>query len=866
MLSKSIIEKMEESGNEERVNKQFNQEKIFTVPSGLEKVTETITINLHTDSKPSKEQIINQAFKFHSKGNIPEAAKYYQLFINQGFKDCNVFSNYGGILKDLGKLKEAELITRKAIELNPYFADAHANLGSILIDLDKLKEAESATRKAIELKPEFAMAYFNLGNILKDLDKLHEAEKTQRKVIELNPNFAMAYFSLGRILIDLDKLKEAELATRKAIELNPNFADAHANLGRILIDLDKLKEAELATRKAIELNPAFTIAHSNLGIILKDLKKFEEAELATRKAIELNPNLAMAHSNLGGILRDLGKLNEAEKCQQKAIALEPDYAEAYLNLGIILRDIGKLKEAETYQRKAVKLKPNFEIAHNILGNTLFDLGIFNEAEISQRKAIKLNPKCTEAHFSLGNILSNQDKYIEAKEAYQKCIEIDPKQSHIISNLILNLSRLFMWDEIEKYLPYINKIGIDGKAVDPLGLMYFEDSPLNHLKRATNYYQRNKRSGELKFNHQKNNKIRIGYFSSDFRNHSISHLITRTLELHDKDKFEIYAYSLISINDSYTKRIKEAVFKFKDLSSLGDIEIVRLAREDNLDIAIDLNGYTKHNRRSIFSYRVSPIQINYLGYPGSLGSDEFDYILADKILIPISNKKFYSEKVLYHPNSFIPHDDTKQISKKIFRKEELGLPSNGFVFVCFNSILKITRNEFKIWMRLLKKIEKSVLWIMKPNQTAIKNIFTELENNGLHKERVVFAKKMDLKEHLSRHSCGDLFLDTFNFNAGTTATDALWSGLPMITMIGQSFSARMAASILNACNLNELITHSESEYEALAYELATNENKLNKIRKKINNMKDCSLFDSSQFTRNLEEIYNNIYINHELNVH
>ncbi|WP_269606545.1 tetratricopeptide repeat protein [Prochlorococcus marinus] len=902
--------------------KERSKVKTFPVPFDLKVIQEDLTVHSNTPCKQSKEQIINQAFKFHSEGNIQEAKKYYQYFINQGFKDYMVFSNYGILLKKLGKSQEAELFTRKAIEHNPNFAVAHSNLGKMLKDLGKSKDAELSIRKAIELNPDDSDAHFNLGVVLQDLSNLKEAEISTRKAIELNPNYAEAHLNLGNILSDLGKLEEAEISTRQAIELKPDFAEAHSNLGNILSDLGKLEEAEISTRQAIELKPNYVDAHLNLGNILNDLGKLEEAEISTRQAIELKPNYVDAHLNLGNILNDLGKLEEAELSARKATELKPDYAEAYSNLGNILSDLGKseeaelsarkatelkpdfaeahsnlgnilsdlgkLEEAELTARKATELKPDFAEAHSYLGNILKDLGQFKEAELSQRKAIELNPdyadfhlnlgsiliECgnleeaeistrkaielksdlVEAHSNLGVILKDIGKLEEAKKEFEKSLEIEPKDIYRLSDLMLTLSKMCLWDEIEKYLPYSNKIGIEGKSTEPLGLMYLEDNPINHLKRAVNFNQRHRREELPIISHQNNNKIKIGYFSSDFRNHAITHLIIRILELHDKSKFDIYAYSLSNINDNYTNRVKDAVYCFREIANLSDLEIVQLARKDKIDIAIDLNGITTFNRQSIFSYKLAPIQINYLGYPGTIGSESFDYIIADKIVIPEKNKKFYTEKVLYLKNTLVPHDNTKEISSYNFSREELGLPSIGFIFTCFNNIQKITRKEFNIWIRLLKKVDKSILWLMKPNHYAIKNIHRELINQGLQKDRVVFAEKMNLDEHLSRHSCADLFLDTFNYNAGTTASDSLWAGLPLITMLGKSYSARMAASILSSCDLKELITHTESEYESLAYELATNKDKLKKIRNKLKNKEDLILFNSNNYTKELENIF------------
>jgi len=358
-----------------RNQKQADSEiKIFQVPLALGEIKENITITTNSPSKPikpSKEELINQAFKYHSQGNIAEAAKYYQLFINQGFKDDRVFSNYGSILKDLGKLQEAELSTRKAIEINPKFAGYHSNL----------------------------------GNILKNLDNIQEAELSYRKAVELNPNFADSHLNLGNILRDMGKLEEAELSYRKAIKLNPNYADAHSNLGNILRDLGKSKEAEISTRKAIELKPDFAIAYLNLGLILKDRSELKEAEISLRKAIEFKPDYANAYSNLGLILKDLGKLKEAEISLRKAIEFKQDYEIAHLNLGLILKDLGKSKEADYFFSKALYLTPNFYLALKNRWQFFFDKGEF---ALALKDADSCNTKSSRAFaleslYALGKI-------------------------------------------------------------------------------------------------------------------------------------------------------------------------------------------------------------------------------------------------------------------------------------------------------------------------------------------------------------------------------------------------------------------------------------------------------------------------------
>ena len=350
---------MEEAGHEEQFKKIVPQVKTFPVPFSIAEIEENISICINGASQFSKEQIIHQALSFHQEGMTSEAEKLYLYCIDQGFKSDRVFCNYGVILRELGNLKEAELSTRKAIELNPNYVMAHSNLGNILRELGKLKEAELSTRKAIELNPNYSMAHSNLGIILRDLGKLQESEQPFRQSIELNPYYAEAHLNLGVVLQALGKLHEAESSLRKAIEINPNSTKAHLNLGIILQNLGKLEEAELSTRKAIELNPYYAEAHYNLGNIYIDLGQVEEAELSTRKAIELNPDFASAHNNLGSIFAEAEKLQEAESSLRKAIEINPNSTKAHLNLGNVLISLGNLQEAEIYLRKAIELQPDF---------------------------------------------------------------------------------------------------------------------------------------------------------------------------------------------------------------------------------------------------------------------------------------------------------------------------------------------------------------------------------------------------------------------------------------------------------------------------------------------------------------------------
>ena len=354
----------------------------------------------------------------------------------------------------------------------------------------------------------------------------------------------------------------------------------------------------------------------------------------------------------------------------------------------------------------------------------------------------------------------------------------------------------------------------------------------------------------------NKKIRIGYYSADYYEHATSYLIAELIELHDKSKFEIFGFSFgPDQDDKMRKRISKAFDQFIDVNLKSDKEVAQLSRDLKIDIAVDLKGFTQFSRFGIFVERCAPIQVNYLGHPGTLGADCIDYIIADKVLIPQKNQKDYSEKIIYLPHCYQVNDSNKKISDKVFTKKELGLPEDGFVFCCFNQSYKITPYVFDIWTRLLKRIDGSVLWLIKDSDIGVNNLKKEAQKRGVEPDRIIFADKISNAEHLARHRLADLFIDTFPYTAHTTCSDALWSSLPVVTRIGQSFVSRVSASLLTAIGLSELITKKEKEYEELAFKIANNKSLLNEIKKKLNKNKLIKpLFNTKLFTKNIESAF------------
>ena len=600
---------------------------------------------------------------------------------------------------------------------------------------------------------------------------------------------------------------------------------------------------------------------SNIG-----LGQIEQASRAFKKVTELNPNYADGFNNLGVTLKDQGKLDEALEAYNKAVSLKPDYFEAYNNIGNALKDQGKYDVSLEAFNKALSINPNHADAYNNMGVTFLEQGKADEAIETYNKALSLKPNYVEAYNNMGNALKVQGKLDEAIEAYNKALSIKPDYQEARVLKLHQQAHICDWNSIEEDRQLFPLLGTSVKSVNPFPLLSLEDAPERHYLRSKAYAKDKFPQNPIPLPAKpikRPGRIRIGYFSSDFKKHPVAYLIAKVIELHNRDKFEIFAYSLMdSKEDELQKRLMKSFDVFRNAHEISDKDVALLAREDKIDIAIDLNGYTQNSRSRIFAYRAAPIQINYLGFPGTMGTEFIDYIIADKHLIAPHNKKYFTEKQIYLPNTYMPTDNGRKFSSRCLSRSEMGLPNDAFVFCCFNNNYKITNLEFDIWMRLLNKVKGSILWLRRSNQLSDKNIIKAAQKRNIDASRIVFADRLPMDEHLSRHKLADLFIDTFAFNAHTTTTEALWAGLPVVTKKGQGFAARVAASLLNAIGLPELVTENEADYEALILELATNPNKLRAVKGKIAaNRLLKPLFDTELYTKHLESGYLSAYQNY-----
>jgi len=729
-------------------------------------------------------------------------------------------------------------------------------------------QAENVYRHILQNNPDHPDALHLLGTLYHQTGNHEMAVVFIGRAIRIDPSNPFFHDNLGTVYQALGKLDNAISCYQKALALEPSYTGAHFNLGNVLYLQEQLDAAATCYQKALALQPDYVDAYIGLGNIFKDLDKLDEAISCYQKALAFNPDYAEVHFNLGIIFQEQDKLNEAIECYRKALALRPDYAEAHFNLGNALKDQGKQEAALECYHRALSAKPNYAEVHNNIGLILQNHEQSDRAIDSFNKALALNPDYADAHFNLGKTMLGQKRYADARANYQKALSIMPDCDCAYGMYLHSKMHCCDWERIDDdFRELLDGVNAGKMVSPPFALLAIPSTPAQQKRCAEIFAQKyyagiSARSNtELRYSH---NKIRLGYFSADFHNHPCSYLMAGLFEGHDRSRFELTAFSFgPNKNDEMQKRVSASFDNFIDVRNLSDQEVAMLARSLEIDIAVDRKGYTENNRTGIFAFRAAPVQVSYLAYPGTMGAKFIDYFIADSTLIPVDSRQHYTEKIAYLPNSYQVNDAKRAIADKTFTREEVGLPDAGFVFCCFNNNYKITPAVFDIWMQLLQQVNGSVLWVLQDNAYATQNLTKEAIKRGIAPERLVFAPRMSLPEHLARHRLADLFLDTFFCNAHTTASDALWAGLPVLTYLGDTLAGRVAASLLNAIGLPELITHSHEEYQALALELATNPAKLASLKQQLaQNRLTHPLFDTRLSTRHIEDAFTQMWERHQ----
>jgi protein O-GlcNAc transferase len=743
---------------------------------------------------PASDQTLRQAVALHRQGRLAEAERLYRAVLAAQPRQFEVLHFFGLLKLQQGDAGEALELLRAAAKIRPGAAEVPPSLGAALVALGRHEEALAIYDGILRAKPDDADAGYNRGVVLSHLGRHAEALASYDKVLAIRPGHVPALFNRGNVLAMFERFEAALASYDGALALAPRHVDALANRANALKALKRYDEAIAAYDRVLRIVPEHADALNNRGNTLFELKRYDQAIASLHAALAVRPHDPDALFNLGRALQEIDRDDAALAAFDRVLAARPEHADAWYSRGNSFGKLGRIDEAIT--------------------------------------------------------------------DYEGALAIAPDHPHAFDALLRHRLDACHWREVVRLSEEVpRRVAGEKSTIQPFKLLCLPTSAAIQLKCAQNYIGdklRSLQAPKRKFEPHGRDKLRVAYLSADFRVHAVTTLISELLELHDRARFEVLAVSFGPDDGSEMRsRIVKSVDQFHDVSAHSDLEIATLMKDLEVDIAVDLMGHTRHARTEILAYRPAPIQVNYLGYPGTTGADFIDYIIADPVVLPLEQQPFFSEQIVHLPDCYLANDSRQRnISDRIPTRRELGLPESGFVFCAFTQNYKITAAVFDAWMRLLRAVQGSVLWLARTNESAMANLRREAQARDIDPARLVFAPSLDLlADHLARQRRADLYLDTLPYNAHTTAANALWAGLPVLTCEGNTFAGRVAASLLHAAGLPELVTYSLQEYEALALKLATEPSLLQSIRRKLaENRLACPLFDTERFRRHLEAAY------------
>ncbi|WP_347986942.1 tetratricopeptide repeat protein [Methylomonas sp. AM2-LC] len=670
----------------------------------------------------------------------------------------------------------------------------------------------------------------------------------------------IAQFQQAAVLQQAGKLPEAALILKKLLSAYPSDAALLAELGTNLLNQGQYQLAESLLARSLGIAPEQPGTQANRGIALSELNRGLEALACFDRALALRPDFALAHYNKGNVLRELHRFAEAVASYDAAIKIDAAYGYAYINRGIALHELKHFHAALSSYERGMVLLPAYEDAFYNYANTLQQLQAYAEAAEFYQKAIALRPNFIASYCGLGVALQELKQYPAALTQFDLALALNPHYDCLPGYRFTTQMLLCDWRDFElETLKLCTAINDKQLVATPFTSLLLTDNPQLQQNAAHIWTQQNYPPNHLLpaiSPYNGHERIRVAYFSADFRNHAVASLTARLFELHDRSRFEIVAFSFgPTVEDEMRTRLQAGFDHFYEIGDRSDVEAAEFARQLEIDIAVDLGGHTAHCRTGVFACRAAPLQVNYLGYSGTMGAEYMDYLIADPVLIPPETQPFYTEQLVYLPDSFLVNDNQRVISDRVFSRQEMDLPATGVVFCCFNHHFKITPEVFVAWMRILQAVPGSVLWLSNSPHAA-DNLRMAAQAQGISADRLIFAQRLPCSaEHLARHRLADLFLDTCPYNAHTTAADALWAGLPVLTCAGEAFASRVAASLLSALDLPELIVNTPQAYEEQAIELALQPEKLAKLKAKLaENRLNAALFDTERYTKNLEAAF------------
>lgn len=735
-----------------------------------------------------------------------------------------------------------------------------------------LESAKNVLIKSLELAPgrestqnNLSVVYTEQANQMAEANDFEEAVNLYKLAIKYNEQNAMSWCNLGAIYFDhLDNPMMAIECLYKAIEINNNYPEAHFNLSNTLIEINNYSEALYHLNQALALNSHFAEAWLNKGIVLNHQKSFEDALTCFKTCLSINHNWCEAWVNKGASLSYLKRYKEALIAYDQAIKIDPSNANAWSNKGACLFELLDYENALLHYTKATEISPEIDTYWFNKGACLYSLNKHISAIENYDKCLAINPKNLQAIINKSAALNELGQFEEAIDLYEEAQKLNSDMDFSFGDDLNRRMSICKWDHFDEKIKMVKEHIDKGKPIiQPLHLLAAIDSPQIQLE-CSRIFLNKKYPGKI-ISTQKNqngnkNKIKLAYISPDFGNHPITHLLSEIIESHNRENFEVHGiYFGSNTRDAFFTRISKAFDYFHDISSLPETESIEFVKGLEIDIAIDLAGYTRNSRIYLFSSKCAPIQVNFLGYPGSMGAEFIDYLIADKVVIPEENLDFYSENVIYMPHCFQPNDSKRQILNNKLSRTSAGLPENKFIFCCFNNSFKLNPSMVDKWAKVLHEVENSIIWILAENQLTQKNLLKEFNKKNIPESRIFFAGRTSHADYLARYKLADLFLDTLPFNAGTTASDALWAELPVLTQTGNSFAGRMATSLLKNLKLDELITQTDEEYVNRAIEIAKNLDLHKRLKNRLKEMRSSShLFNGKKYTNDLEKVLTKLH--------
>jgi protein O-GlcNAc transferase len=805
-------------------------------------------------------QTLAQALALHKQGRVAEAERLYAAILAARPDHVDALQYLSLIRYDQGQFAEALQLTASAMRARAPSPQILMHQGLVLNALNRHDEALESFDRAIKLKSKFAEAHNNRAVVLMALGRNEEALEGLRKALAIMPSYVEAISNQGNVFIQLNRLDEALKSYDRALALRQNHVESLFNRGNVLKDLRRHDEALASYNRTLALRPDFPEALCNHSAVLCELQRYAEGLVSADRAAALRPNYVEALYNRAGLLYGLRRFEEALASYDQAVATVPSLAEAWCNRGNSLRELKRFDEALASYDRAVALRPEFADALSNRSMILHDYRRYDEALASCDQALAVRPDHINALNNRSESLRDLKRFEEAMESFQRLLALQPDHPHAFSGAASCAVNLCDWERKAQFAPTVEAHIVNRTSVISAFAQFgYTGNPALQRQCAANYVAH--RLPELpeplwKGETWRHDRPRIAYLSADFREHATAFLMAGLFEQHDRSRFEISAFSF-STNDrsAMRARLVSAFDQFHDVYQSSDIEVAQMLREREIDIAIDLKGHTQESRIGIFAHQPAPIAVSYLGYPASTGARFIDYVIGDRIVSPFELQPHFDEKIVHLPDSYQVNDRKRIIAERTPTRTEAGLPEHGFVFCSFNNNWKITPEVFDVWMQLLREVEGSTLWLLRDNEGAERNLRKEAQQRGIDPARLVFAGRMQPADHLARHRLADLFLDTLPCNAHTTASDALWAGLPVLTCLGEAFAGRVAASLLHAAGLAELVTTDLEQYHALALKLAREPALLADTKSRlVRNRDTCPLFDTVRFARHIEQAY------------